>query len=86
MILRDNIFTLSPHASLAVAFRNGGRDIVFENNIFRGARKDVYVGPHCEMPRMAGNTGLGKVVREIGDLQSGGGLPEDRWKGKGNGK
>ncbi len=86
VILRDNIFTLSPHASLAVAFRNGGRNIVFEGNIFQGARKDVYVGPHCEMPRMSGNIGLGEVVREIGDRQSGGGLPEDRWKGIGGGK
>ena len=86
VILRDNIFTLSPHASLAVAFRNGGRNIVFEGNIFQGARKDVYVGPHCEMPRMAGNIGLGEVVREIGDLQSGGGLPEDRWEGVGDRK
>ena len=81
VILRDNIFTLSPHASLAVAFRNGGRGIVFENNIFRGAKRDVYVGPHCEMPRMAGNVGLGGVVRDIGDLHSGGGLPEDEWEG-----
>ncbi len=80
VILRDNIFTLSPHASLAVAFRNGGRGIIFENNVFRGAKRDVYVGPHCEMPRMAGNVGLGDVIREIGDKHSGGGLPEDQWE------
>ena len=79
VIIRDNIFTLSPHASLAVAFRNGGRGIIFENNVFRGARRDVYVGPYCDMPRMAGNVGLGNVIREIGDKHSGGGLPEDQW-------
>ena len=80
VILRDNIFTLSPSASLAVAFRNGGRGIVFEDNVFRGATRDVYVGEHCEMPRMSGNVGLGMLVRDIGDLHSGGGLPEDQWK------
>lgn len=79
VIMRDNIFTLSEHASLAVAFRNGGRGIIFENNIFRGAKKNVYVGKHCDMPRMEGNVGLGEVVREIGDAQSGGGLPEESW-------
>ena len=79
VIIRDNIFTLSPHASLAVAFRNGGRGIIFENNVFRGAKRDVYVGPYCDMPRMAGNVGLGDVIREIGDKHSGGGLPEDQW-------
>lgn len=82
VVMRDNIFTLSPYASLAVAFRNGGRGILFENNIFQGATKDVYVGPHCEMPRMNGNVGLGKVVRELGDAQSGGGLPEEKWAAK----
>ena len=82
VILRDNIFTLSPHASLAVAFRNGGRGIIFENNVFRGAKRDVYVGPHCDMPRMSGNVGLGNVIREIGDKHSGGGLPEDQWSGE----
>ena len=81
VILRDNIFTLSPSASLAVAFRNGGRGIVFENNVFRGAKRDIYVGPHCDMPRMDGNVGLGEVIREIGDRQSGGGLPEEEWAG-----
>ena len=79
VILRDNIFTLSEHASLAVAFRNGGRGIIFENNVFRGAKKNIYVGKHCDMPRMEGNVGLGYVLREIGDAQSGGGLPEESW-------
>jgi hypothetical protein len=82
VIMRGNIFTLSPHASLAVAFRNGGRGIVFEDNVFRGAVRDVYVGPHCDLPRMAGNVGLGSVIRDIGDKHSGGGLPEDQWLGK----
>ncbi|MBR4653231.1 MAG: right-handed parallel beta-helix repeat-containing protein [Kiritimatiellae bacterium] len=80
VVMTGNIFTLSPHASLAVAFRNGGRGIVFENNIYRGATKDAYIGPHCEVLRMSGNVGLGKVVREIGDAQSGGGVPEDQWQ------
>lgn len=79
VVMRDNIFTLSAHASLAVAFRNGGRNVIFEGNVFRGEKKDIYVGPHCEMPRMEGNIGLGSVVREIGDAQSGGGLAEDKW-------
>jgi nitrous oxidase accessory protein NosD len=81
VIMRGNIFTLSSHASLAVAFRNGGRNIVFEDNVYRGAVRDVYVGPYCDMPRMSGNMGLGKVIREIGDLHSGGGLPEEEWPG-----
>ena len=79
VIMRDNIFTLSEHASLAVAFRNGGRGIIFEDNVFQGAKKNVYVGKHCDMPRMEGNVGLGDVVREIGDAQSGGGLAEESW-------
>ncbi len=71
-------------------FRNGGRgswinqpkniiiaNNIFENNVFRGAKKNVYVGKHCDMPRMEGNVGLGEIVREIGDAQSGDGLPED---------
>ena len=52
---------------------------IFENNVFRGAKKNVYVGKHCDMPRMEGNVGLGEIVREIGDAQSGDGLPEDTW-------
>ena len=82
VIMKDNVFTLSSDASLAVAFRNGGRNIRFDGNAFTGAVKDIYVGEHCEMPEISGNIGLGKVVRTIGDAQSGGGLPEDRWSGK----
>ena len=65
VIMRSNIIKTSPYCSAAVAFHDGGREIVFESNIIQGEKRDIYVGKNCEMPHMSGNIGLGNIIDEI---------------------
>ena len=61
VILRGNIIESGDHASAAVAFNPGGRDILLEGNVFRGAVRDIHVAAGCAMPHMSGNIGMGAV-------------------------
>ena len=65
VIMRSNIIKTSPYCSAAVAFHDGGRELVFESNIIQGEKRDIYVGKNCEMPHMSGNIGLGNIIDEI---------------------
>lgn len=65
VIMRSNIIKTSPYCSAAVAFHDGGREIIFESNIIQGEKRDIYVGKNCEMPHMSGNIGLGNIIDEI---------------------
>ncbi|MBQ8140696.1 MAG: hypothetical protein IJ038_03255 [Clostridia bacterium] len=67
VIMRSNIIKTTPHCSAAVAFHNGGRNIIFESNIIQGEKRDIYVGKKCEMPHMSGNIGTGKIIDEINE-------------------
>ena len=65
VIMRSNLITASADAKAAVAFHNGGHDIIFESNILMGETRSVFVGEKCEMPRMSGNIGMGELLREL---------------------
>lgn len=65
VIMRSNIITADANAKAAVAFHNGGKDIVFEGNILKGETRSVFVGEKCEMPMMSGNIGMGELLREL---------------------
>ena len=65
--MRSNIITTNAHCSAAVAFHNGGKDIIFESNILKGEKRSIYVGPNCEMPQMRGNIGVGDIIDRINE-------------------
>ena len=65
VIMRSNIIKTTPYCSAAVAFHNGGQNIIFESNIIQGEKRDIYVGKKCNYPRMSGNIGVGNIVDEI---------------------
>jgi len=65
VIMRSNLITASEHAKAAVAFHDGGENIVFEGNVLMGETRSVYVGKKCEMPQMSGNIGMGELLREL---------------------
>lgn len=65
VIMRSNIIKTSPYCSAAVAFHDGGKEIVFESNVIQGEKRDIYVGKCCEMPHMSGNIGIGNVIDEL---------------------
>ena len=65
VIMRSNIIQTSPYCSAALAFNDGGKEIVFEGNVLRGGSRDIYVGKKCETPYMYHNVGVGKILNEI---------------------
>ncbi len=67
IIMRSNIIKTTPHCSAAVAFHNGGKNIIFESNIIQGEKRDIYVGKKCEMPHMSGNIGVGNIIDSINE-------------------
>ena len=64
--MRSNIIESTPYCSAAVAFHDGGKNLIFESNILLGKNRDVYVGKKCEMPHMSGNIGVDRVIDTIG--------------------
>ena len=67
VIMRSNIITTTPYCSAAVAFHNGGHDIIFESNVLMGDKRDIFVGKKCEMPHMSGNIGVGRLIDELNE-------------------
>jgi hypothetical protein len=67
VIMRSNIIQTNAHCSAAVAFHNGGKNIIFESNILQGEKRSIYVGKQCEMPQMRGNIGVGEIINEIAE-------------------
>jgi hypothetical protein len=65
VIMRSNIIETSPYCSAALAFNDGGKEIIFEGNVLRGGSRDIYVGKNCEKPYMANNIGVGKLLDEL---------------------
>ena len=66
VIMRSNIIESTPYCSAAVAFHDGGKNLIFESNILLGQNREVYVGKKCEMPHMSGNIGVERVIDTIG--------------------
>ena len=62
MIMRSNIIRSTPHCPAAVAFHDGGHDIVFEGNTLLGPVREVYIGKKCQTPVMANNIGMGNLL------------------------
>ncbi|MGM9682084.1 MAG: NosD domain-containing protein [Eubacteriales bacterium] len=67
VIMRSNIIKTTPYCSAAVAFHDGGRNIVFESNIIQGEKRDIFVGKKCEYPHMTGNIGVGNITDRINE-------------------
>lgn len=67
VIMRSNIIKTNAHCSAAVAFHNGGRNIIFESNVLQGEKRNIYVGKQCEMPQMRGNVGVGEIQDRINE-------------------
>ncbi len=65
VIVRGNIFETDEGASAAVAFNPGGRDILLDGNIFRGAVRHIHVASGCDTPLMANNIGMGEVIDHV---------------------
>ncbi|MBO5203421.1 MAG: hypothetical protein J6B72_02285 [Clostridia bacterium] len=67
VIMRSNIIKTTPYCSAAVAFHNGGQNIIFESNIIQGEKRDIYVGKKCKYPQFTGNIGMGNIIDEISE-------------------
>lgn len=65
VIMRSNIIQTSEHCSAALAFNDGGKDIVFEGNVIKGGSCDIYVGKNCEQPHISNNIGVGNILDEL---------------------
>lgn len=65
VIVRGNIIrTLGHNRKAAIAFHDGGHDLVLEGNVFQGLQRRVFVGERCEMPLINGNSGMGDLIRK----------------------
>ncbi len=67
VIMRSNIIKTTPYCSAAIAFHNGGHDIILESNVIQGEKRDVFVGRNCQMPHMSGNLGIGNIIDQINE-------------------
>lgn len=65
VIFRGNIVrTMAHNQKAAIAFYDGGEDIILESNVFQGEQRRIFVGRNCAMPQISGNIGAGGIIRE----------------------
>ena len=64
LIISGNIFETEVGTSAAIAFNDGGHDIILENNIVKGDVTDIHVAKNCQMPEMKNIIGFGKIVEQ----------------------
>ena len=65
VIFRGNIVrTMAHNQKAAIAFYDGGEDIILESNVFQGEQRRIFVGRNCSMPQISGNIGAGGIIRE----------------------
>ncbi len=58
VIVRDNIFETGPECKDTIVFAKNGSQLLVAGNIFKGARRSVWIDPNCTEVMIRDNLGL----------------------------
>ncbi len=65
VVISGNIIETDESADAAIAFNPGGKDILIEGNVFRGAVNEIHVAKECEQPMLHQNLHEGAIKEKM---------------------